>query len=218
MRLALALLALFVCLCGYALPAPTATPVATATPVPTATPLPSVTPLATACPPQDIEAEEYAVYSALIRQNAIGYDLGSFIVIRQQTVFDADMFERTLEQRPDLPAKLADSYQSRNAAPNTLGPNLDVEQDYALMPEEEFEEIFLQVGQGAAIWPDFEARYPEASGLVIFSRVGFDARVERALALMGYRCPGLCGAGGLYLLGKEDGDWKVQEELYAWQS
>jgi hypothetical protein len=64
----------------------------------------------------------------------------------------------------------------------------------------------------------FQARYPEASGLVAFSRVGFDANEDKALALMGYRCGDLCSAGGLYLLVKEDGNWKVQEELMAWQS
>ena len=35
---------------------------------------------------------------------------------------------------------------------------------------------------------------------------------------MGYRCGDLCGAGGLYLLVKEDGNWKVQETLLVWQS
>jgi len=90
-----------------------------------------------------------------------------------------------------------------------------VELDYALMPEEEWEKIFL--GKGS-VWARFQERYPEASGVVIFSRVGFGANENEALVLMGYRCGDLCGAGGLYLLVKEDGNWKVQEELMAWQS
>jgi len=172
-------------------------------------------PRPTVTPPPGIEAEEYAVYSALVRQNPIGYNLGSSIVIREQTVSGADMLELTLENVHALPARLVDSYRSRNAASYTLGPNLDVEQDYALMPEEDYDKIF---GPGGAMWARFQARYPEASGLVIFSRVGFDANEDKALALMGYRCGDLCGAGGLYLLVKEDGNWKVQEELMAWQS
>ena len=70
----------------------------------------------TATPPPDIEAEEYAVYSAMIQQNPIGYNLGSFLVIKEQTVSDLKMFERTLEETRRLPAKLVDSYRSRNAA------------------------------------------------------------------------------------------------------
>jgi len=186
-------------------PEPTATPV----PEPTAIPEPTVT------PPPEIETEEYAVYSAMIQQVPIGFNLGSSILIREQTVSDLDTFERTLEEVHPLPARLVDSYRSRNAALYTLGPNLDVELDYALMPEEEFEKIFRR---GGSVWARFQDRYPEASGVVIFSRVGFGANGEEALVLMGYRCGDLCGAGGLYLLVKEDGNWKVQEELMAWQS
>ena len=54
--------------------------------------------------------------------------------------------------------------------------------------------------------------------MIVFSRVGFNADGDEALADMGYRCGDLCGAGGLYLLVKEDGNWKVQETLMAWQS
>jgi hypothetical protein len=170
---------------------------------------------ATVTPSPNIKAEEYAIYSALIRQNPIGYNLGSYFAVREQTVAGLDMFERTLENVHRLPSSLVDSYRSRNAASYTLDPNLDVEQDYVLMPQEEFDEIFRK---GGSVWTRFQDRYPEASGLVTFSRVGFNADGDEALALVGYRCGDLCGAGGLYLLVKEDGNWKVQEELMVWQS
>ena len=170
---------------------------------------------ATVTPSPNIETEEYAVYSALIRQNPIGYDLGSYFAIRENTRADLDMFERTLENVHKLPSSLADSYRSRNAASYTLGPNLDIEQDYVLMPQEVFDEI---LGRRGSQWTDFEAKYPGASGFVLFSRVGFNADGDEALADMGYRCGDLCGAGGLYLLVKEDGNWKVQEALLVWQS
>jgi hypothetical protein len=166
-------------------------------------------------PPPEIEAEEYAVYSAMIQQNPIGFDLGSSILVRGQTVSDLESLERTLEQVDPLPPKLVDSYRSRNTARYALNPNLDIELDYALMPEEEFEEIFLQKG---SVWTRFQERYPEASGVVIFSRVGFGASEDEALVLMGYRCGDLCGAGGLYLLAKEKGGWKIQEPLMVWIS
>ena len=171
---------------------------------------------ATITPSPDIEAEEYAVYSALIQQNPIGYNLGSCFAIRENTMADLDLFERTLENVHKLPSSLVDSFRSRNAASYTLDPtNLDIEQDYVRMPQEDFDQLFLRKG---ARWTDFEARYPGASGFVLFSRVGFNADADEALADMGYRCGELCGAGGLYLLVKEDGNWKVQETLMVWQS
>lgn len=169
----------------------------------------------TVTPPPGIEPEEYAVYSALIRQNPIGYDLGSSLVVRENTRADLDMFERTLENVHRLPTSLVDSYRSRNAGSYTLSPNLDIEQDYALMPQAVFDQI---LGRKGARWTDFEAKYPGASGFILFSRVGFNADGDQALADIGYRCGDLCGAGGLYLLVKEDGNWKVQETLMAWQS
>jgi hypothetical protein len=189
--------------------APAATPVP---PEPTVTRAP---PEPTATPPPDIEAEEYAVYSAMIDQNPIGYNLGSFLVIKEQTLSGLEMFERTLEETHRLPAELVDSYRSRNAASYALGPNLNLEQDYTLMPQEEFDRIFRR---GGAMWPGFQDAYPEASGVVSFSRVGFGANEDVALVEMGYLCGDLCGAGGLYLLVKEEGGWRVQEALMEWMS
>ena len=166
-------------------------------------------------PSLDIEAEEYIIYSAIVRQNPIGYNLGSSIVVREQTVAGLEMFESTLENVHKLPSSLVDSYRTRNANLITLTPNLDIEQEYKLMPQEVFEQIFLRKDSR---WADFEDKYPEASGLIFLSRVGFDAKGDMALVTMGYRCGDLCGAGGLYLLVKEDGSWKEQEELMVWQS
>jgi hypothetical protein len=157
---------------------------------------------ATVTPPPNIEAEEYAVYSALIRQNPIGYNLGTSFIVREQTVADLDMFERTLENVHRLPSSLVDSYRSRNATSYTLVPNLDIEQDYVMMPQEVFDEILLKKGSR---WTDFETKYPGAGGFFIFSRVGFNAGGDEALVDMGYRCGDLCGAGGLYFLVKKGG-------------
>jgi hypothetical protein len=195
-------------------PEPTATPVP---PKPTATPVPEPTaiPEPTVTPPPEIEAEEYAVYSAVIQQNPVGFDLGSSILVREQTMSGLESFERALEQTGPLPTRLADSYRSRNAASYTLEPNLDVELDYTLMPEEEFQKL---IRRGGTTWAEFYEEYPEASGIVSFSRVGFGANEDEALVEMAYLCGDLCGSGGLYLLVKENGTWKIQESLMVWIS
>jgi hypothetical protein len=186
------------------------------TPAPSIEPEEDPTPMAPPTVPLEVEAEEYAVYAALIRQNPIGYDMGSFVVIREQTAFGADdMFESAVKENADLPPGLAEGYRARNAEPSALGPELDLELDYVLMPQDEFDRILGQSGQ---FWPRFEETYPGASGVVTFSRVAFAAERDTALALMGFRCGDLCGAGGLYLLVKEGGEWKVQGALYGWMS
>jgi len=190
MRRGLMLLLLLLCSCGTGAPVPMATP-----------------------PP--IEDEEKAIYSTLIRQNPLGYDLGTSIVIRETAVGMGEMVQRTLKEADDLPVELVESYRSRNAESHTVDPSLDVDLDYTLMPQAEFEEIFLQTG---SVWTRFVARYPEASGMVVFSSVGLDADGDTALVEMYYRCGDLCGAGALFLVVKSEGNWKVERQLLSWMS
>jgi hypothetical protein len=181
-------------------------------PEPTETPTPSGP---TVTPPSTIEAEEYAVYSALIQLNPINFDLGSFIAIRDQTISEVDLLEDALEHVDPVPSEVVDSYRSRNAESYTLSPNLDLEQDYALIPKEEVDEIYRRGWEG---WNEFQDSYPGAEGVVLFSRVGFGENGDEALVSMGFRCGDLCGAGGLYLLVKEEGTWKYQRALMEWIS
>ena len=188
-------------------------------PEPTATrpPEPSATPVRgpTVTPPPEIEAEEYAVYAALVQGNPINFNLGSLIVVREQTVAGLRELEFALEHADPLPAELVDSYRSRNAATYTLRPELDLEQDYVLLPQDETAEILRK---GGTAWTEFEANYPGTRGMVSFSRVGFAADGDTALVSMGVVCGDLCGAGGLYLVVKEDGAWKFQRALTEWIS
>ena len=57
-----------------------------------------------------------------------------------------------------------------------------------------------------------------AIGLISFSRVGFNAKEDQALVSMDFVCGELCGAGGTYLLEKEEGVWVVKQTLTAWIS
>ena len=167
----------------------------------------------TLIPSPYIEVEEYVVYSALIQLNPVGYNPDSSILIRDQTFWDGDVFEQTVEKVRRLPARLVDSYRLRNGTSGSLESNLTVEQDYMMMSQEVFDEFF---GKGGAGWFEFRTKYPDTSGFVVFSRVGFDAKGEKALVSMGYLCGDLCGVGGLYFLVKEDGSWKIKEELIVW--
>lgn len=141
---------------------------------------------------------------------------GSLIVIRDQTtVSDADLFERALEQSSPLPASIVNSYRSRNAASYRLSPNLDLEQNYTVIREEDAQEVLRR---GGAKWAEFRTSYAGARGMVSFSRIGFSAAEDTALAVMGFVCGDLCAVGGLYLVAKEGGSWIVQEALMTWMA
>jgi hypothetical protein len=166
-------------------------------------------------PPPNLDTEEYAVLSALVRQNPIGYNLGDSFIVKEETASDLYIFERTLENVPKQPDPLVDSYRARNTTSFALSPNLDVEQAYTMMSQEEFDQVFRRKGP---VWTRFQEKYPEAGGLITFSRPGFNVQGDKALADIDFRCGDLCGAGGLYLLVKQDGNWVVQDTLMVWQS
>jgi len=187
---------------------PTPPPSATPTPEPTSIPGPTMT------PPPEIEPEEYAVYAALIEANPVGSSLGEPIMIRGQTMSGVESLDHALEYAETRPSpRLLESYRSRNLESYPINPNLDTELAYDLMPESEFSELFQPKLWD---WKQFWERYPEAEGIVIYSRVGLAE--DEALVRMDYRCGGLCGAGGLYVLSRESGEWIVTGSLMEWMS
>lgn len=70
----------------------------------------------------------------------------------------------------------------------------------------------LQKGQPRA------KRFPGASGIISFSRVGFDSRLDEAIVATSFVCGGLCGSGDRYVLRKRQGRWEVVNKWGVWVS
>jgi hypothetical protein len=189
-------------------PAPTATSAPTPSPTPITTPLP--TPLVT-----EVDPEEYALFSAMIDQSVTGYQLGESVVIREQTAPHIDSLEFALEGPFDLPEELVEAYRLRNDQQYTLGLSFTLKQPYKLMPQSEYDALLRT---GSASWADFEEKYPQAGGVFLFSRAGLNAARDEALVSISYYCGSLCTTGGVFLMVKEDGVWKVKQELVIWEA
>jgi hypothetical protein len=171
---------------------------------------PQPTPLVT-----DIDPEEYALFSAMLDQNIVGYDPEASVVIRDQTGPDIDHLEFALKGPHKLPKELVEAYRLRNDRPYTLDPNLKLTREYKLMPQAEYEELLRA---GSSSWGDFEAKYLGARGVYILSRAGLNATRDRALVTMSYYCGSLCVEGGVFLMVKQDGVWKVEQEVASWEA
>jgi hypothetical protein len=76
----------------------------------------------------------------------------------------------------------------------------------------------LPDGRFDNFWERFYKKYPNSSGLVYFSKVGFNDRHDQAFVYMGRSCGGLCGAGEYVLLNKVNGEWVVRNEQDLWVS
>ena len=71
---------------------------------------------------------------------------------------------------------------------------------------------------GSTSEEDFQAKYPEARGVYTFSRAGLNAARDGALVSISYYCGSLCAEGGVFWMVKEDGTWKVKQELATWMA
>jgi hypothetical protein len=64
----------------------------------------------------------------------------------------------------------------------------------------------------------FEKLFPGASGVISFSRVGFDSGMDEAMVYASFVCGGLCGEGWHYTLKKRRGKWEVTSRQMIWVS
>lgn len=69
---------------------------------------------------------------------------------------------------------------------------------------------FLQKGQPPA------KRFPGASGIISFSKVGFDSHLKEAIVATSFVCGGLCGHGSRFVLRKGHGRWEVVNKWTVW--
>ena len=173
-----------------------------------------------------VAAEEYAVYSALldgIKQSPNDGKAVSLFVVDDKTSGvpnsclpdEIAKWEKEIkadELRPlleDLPAKNRESY--------SLARHFAVTRSYLLLSADDFSDIFrkkdLDVG-----WDDFYRKYPNSSGYITLSRVGFNADMTKAILYRETYCGVLCAYGGYVLLGKEKGKWNVTRGFLCWQS
>lgn len=64
----------------------------------------------------------------------------------------------------------------------------------------------------------FEQLFPASSGIISFSRVGFDSALHEAIVSTSFVCGGLCGSGSRYVLRKKLGRWEVVNKWSVWVS
>jgi hypothetical protein len=64
----------------------------------------------------------------------------------------------------------------------------------------------------------FEKLFPGASGVISFSRVGFDSGLDEAMVSVSFYCGGLCGTGWRYILKERRGKWEVADKPIIWMS
>ncbi|CAA9455713.1 MAG: hypothetical protein AVDCRST_MAG14-1583 [uncultured Rubrobacteraceae bacterium] len=97
---------------------------------------------------------------------------------------------------------LAD-FLAKNRERHPIDPHLNPEGRMTCLSAEEFHSIFEDLDG----WKKFYLRFPEAYGIVEFSRVGFDRDMTQALVYASHQTGWLSGIRSYWFFSKLDGTW-----------
>lgn len=159
------------------------------------------------------ENEEYAVYSEILSGERYNSDI---IVINDFTsqglIADAENLNSKI---PGLTQDTINDYQAKKVESRKLENSFTVSGKVVFLSEEEETQLFRNGLDG---WNKFYKKYPEANGIITFSRVGFNKERTQALVYVGIGCGGLCGDGSFMFLEKINGKWSIRGNKNLWVS
>jgi hypothetical protein len=160
------------------------------------------------------EAEEYAVYSALINSFHPKND-GKLLLIQNRTesfyphdgTGDETKYIKD-HLPPDTSEETLNDYKSVDRQTKALDRRFVVNDTYLLVTEDRRHQWFTSLKS----IQEFHQRYPNSTGIRLLSRVGFNKTLDEALVYSWGYCGGDCGGGGYYLLRKENGRWTIKQQ------
>lgn len=166
----------------------------------------------------DTEANEYAVYSAVLSDFAKArspQNTTPLLVIRDQTVwFESDLtglsyLEQLKNEMPTISEAMIEDYRTKYKQAQQLTNSFDQRTKCVLisMREPAFPES-----------QEIRMKYPDSLGIITLSRVGFDQGMTHALVYLVYNCRGLCGGGSYLLLSKDNVVWTITGKRPIWMS
>ena len=183
-------------------------------------PLEAATPdlTATPSPTPDASMQEERVYAALV---ADLYASSTLLVIMDRTqtsvlgLADTATYHHVGANLKTLTNETMQDFKSNNDASHSLRASMVLGVKYILFSQKDRQELF-KINQSG--WDVFYNRYPDAPGIITFSRVGFNKTMEQALVYLGIQSNWLAGFGNFYLLEKINGSWVIKEQVMSWIS
>ena len=165
-----------------------------------------------------IPISEYEVYSSVILSRNYSQEVNR-IVIQQLTnnqtwCANYDCFQNFKNFSLKKDSMLVNDFKNKNAKAYNLENKFSIPQTVILISEEELNEIF----QNAKGWDAFYEKYPNSSGVIQISRVGFNSNQTQAILYFGYQREPLWGEGYLIFLTKDEGKWIFKEQVGLWVS
>lgn len=175
---------------------------------------------------QNISLEDYAVLSRTIKtlylDRVIESERIDLLVLEERTSLqekvgiDLDkVFLRFQKEIPNVEKEVFDDLKTKNKQAEQLGAALDIPIKYTIVSKEDLKK---SIGEGdpASMWTRFYKAYPNSSGLVSVSRVGFNRNMSQSLVYLERSCGPHCADGRIVFLTKEPVGWVVQKIHILW--
>jgi len=175
--------------------------------------------------PATLTADESAIYTAifaevfqatadtqvmLLDHTSIGVPPGMWAVTSVQGPETAKFIAQfSTETRQDY--NLKNKQSVRLAGECKFAPRCEFDNVVALTGIVGAEKDKMEKG-----WKEFNKRFPNAPGIFVVSRIGFNHDHTEALAYAGRSCGNLCGNGYYVRLVKRDGAWAVAGQTTIW--
>jgi hypothetical protein len=156
-------------------------------------------------PSDEIPADEYSVYSDLINSRFIDAAT-KLAVIKSHT---------EIEGRATIPSEFETDLRPKTDRSYALLKRFHLRSDYVLITDDEANRLIIDDPKGG---DSFWKTYPKSTGLLVLSRVAFDATKTKAFACVAQVCGPLCGYGYAFVLEKQNGSWKIRDEKKLWIS
>jgi hypothetical protein len=164
-----------------------------------------------------VSDEEYEIYSSVIKQIYVQPET-KLLMIEERTFrydFASENDEPWREKKKGLTIdeSAAEDYEARNSQHwllNKASFKLPVKTN--LITDLDLKAIF-HGNWGELEWINYYRRFPDSSGFVMLSRIGFNTEHTQALLYLGSRCGPRCGDIHFLLLERVNATWTTKKEI-----
>jgi len=164
-----------------------------------------------------VPAEEYEIYSTIIKQRYVQPNT-KLLIIEERTFrydFAADDEEPWREKHKGvtIDRSAIEDYEAKNSSKWLLNKAMfKLPIKLNLITDLDLKAIF-HGHWGELEWIDYYRKYPDSTGFVMLSRIGFNTERTQGLLYIGSRCGPGCGEIHFLLLEKANGTWTTKKEL-----
>jgi hypothetical protein len=173
--------------------------------------------------PNMVAALDYQLYSLVLTET----QSSAKIIVKQKSATSislsddssSDTYVNHLKNEfSELESVLFANYRKTNAATVNFDNKFSVKtKSVSLIGEKQLASIFSGSDVNGG-WTKFNTTYPDASGYITFSQIGYNSTQTQAILEIGHFYGSLGADGAIVILKKENGAWKILKIQATWVS